>query len=232
MNLNNPAARLYEFLMRARAYPKDRKSREVLYELLDTENDGDLFERFGQLRKLVDEIAEENSRQGFTGRFTTYWVGPVQRAFQNVHFSGTWNTFIDSLDETAIMFLESTVDILNERIVKLEEEDLENYRARLNEILEKVLASNESEEFKIYFKNSVGKIIDTLDNYKITGDKALFSAFNEAVGGMVTDENLRTQADRSDFIKKAFAVLKSGLDLASKMKGASEAISYFQDKIQ
>lgn len=196
MNYDNPAFRLLDILERGKAFPTSRNCRQSWEELLDAPNDSALLmARLGRVMALpqviVQAISESFPLQGNTW---AHWEGQVSAAFMVQNMHGEWKTFIGNIDKHTLTYLKLAADLLNSKASAslLDEQEVAAVRVRIAEVLELVLVSDLKAELKAQVARCLRRVLEALDEYRITGGLGVLESTEVALGHSAVDSEYRS----------------------------------------
>lgn len=196
MNYDNPAARLLSILERGKTKTSTTKCRVVWEELLEVTGDSPLLmARLGKVMELprltITLLKEEFPEQG---DMWTHWESQVNAAFMVQNMHANWDSFINNIDDHTITYLRMASLLLqakaNTKLIA--DADLASVREALNEILVEVLVTDLPDEVKKYVVRNLRKILDSIDEYKLTGALPLLDAVETTLGHAAVDRQYKT----------------------------------------
>ncbi len=196
MNYDNPAARLLSILERGKTKTSTSKCRVVWEELLEVTGDSPLLmARLGKVMELsrltITSLQEEFPGQG---NMWTHWESQVNAAFMVQNMHANWDSFINNIDDHTITYLRMASSLLqakaNTKLIA--DADLASVREALNEILVEVLVTDLPDEVKKYVVRNLRKILDSIDEYKLTGALPLLDAVETILGHAAVDKQYKT----------------------------------------
>ena len=186
MRHDNPADRLLAILEEGMRYKRDTNCRNVWQALLGVQdNNSLLLSRIGRLMELPGEIIsslkECYPEQGNTW---SHWESQVNTAFMQQNLNGQWQGFIGQIDDQSINTLRLTSSLLElkSKIKNIPEEDLDKFKSTLLDLMDQVLQSDIDFELKKYLVRSIRRLINSIEEYKLTGAVAICDAIESTVG--------------------------------------------------
>lgn len=195
MNYDDPAARLHALLQEGRKIPLTDPCKSAWERLLDAEGKPSLLmSRLGKVMEMP-ELVIKAVQEVFPnhGNNWGHWSGQVNLGFQQQNLSSDWRSFISAIDDHTITYLKMTSDMLatkaNTELVP--GASLAAIKADLSLILEEVLESDQPDEVKKYLARSIGKIISSIDEYRLTGALPLLDAIDSSIGHIALDVSYR-----------------------------------------
>lgn len=195
MLIDNPATRLLAILKAAKQMDPNASCKDSWNKLLDSGDDiALLMSRLGRVMELPRQVnqAMVDSFPDKDG-LRIHWQGQVNAAFMTNNLGATFNTFLQHIDPHTITYLEFTSELLQKvsDVGNLSNADVDKYRELLNTILVEVLASDLDGHLKTYVVRSIRKIINSLDEYKLTGVTPILDSIDALVGHALPDKEYR-----------------------------------------
>lgn len=213
MEKDNSARRLLNILEKGKMIPNNTSCKEVWFKLLNIDNQDIslLFSRLGKLMTLQKDILIDlekfypNQKKSYN-----YWSHRLNMAFSKQNINSSWLTFIESIDEHSIEYLRMSSDLLDSKIeIKvLEKEELEQIRDIINNLIKEVIALNLDEDFKKYLLKYLKKMIDSIDEYNITGITPIIESFENTLGHALVNKNFGENIQKSNLSEKFIHVLE------------------------
>lgn len=213
MNYDNPAARLLSILERGKTKTPATNCRAVWEDLLEAKGDLPLLmARLGKVMELprltITSLKEEFPQQG---DMWTHWESQVNSAFMVQNLHANWDSFINNIDAHTLTYLRMASSLLQAKAnTKLiEDADLASVREALTEILVEVITSDLPDEVKRYVVRNLRKIVDSIDEYKLTGALPLLDAVETTLGHAAVDKQYKTFLTDTDLGKRLLDTLAS-----------------------
>lgn len=233
-NSANPASRLLDFLDRALALKNSEGTKDALMHLLGTTNTVELYKRIADAYELVALTRKATKFYFPNYQALGHWEKNVSTSFEYIHFRDQWVNFKSNIDTHTRHYLYMTAQMLEAVIPKSSatQDQIEKFRADLTAILNEAIASKEPEALKIFLANSINRIINALDNYRITADVAVLQAINSVYGEVITNKQIQKDGKSSSLIKKMFGAIGASISVFTTAKEVSEAIEHFQKYIE
>ncbi len=213
MNYDNPAARLLSVLEKGKILPPTANCRVVWDELLESKNDSSvLMARLGKLMELphlvILALREEFPEQGDTW---SHWEAQVSAAFMVQNMHANWDSFITHIDDHSLRYLKMASAMLqaktNTKLII--EADLIAVRETLDAILVEVLATDMPSEVKRYLVRNLRKIVNSIDEYELTGALPLLDAVEITLGHAAVDKQYKSFLTDTELGKRLLDTLGS-----------------------
>jgi hypothetical protein len=190
--VDNPASRLFDILSAGKARDINAPARNVWSDLLNVPLDMNplLISRLALTMELpsliVAQMAEHYPDEA---EMTAYWSGQVNQAFLNLHLAAPWNGFIGIIDTHSMHHLRATSKHLQHVLPQkpMGQDAILELRARLNETLTEVVTATIEDSLKLTVVHYLRRLINSLDEYFITGAAPALDAVNAAFGNVITD---------------------------------------------
>lgn len=224
MIVDNPAARLLEILKAGKLHKNPESCRSVWYELLRVP-EGDhalLAERIAKLMALPKNIAVEmQEHYPDESRMVAHWRGQVDKAFVNLNLNATWESFIPQIDEHSMMHLSTTAKLLQvvTKLKPVAQTDIESVRDQLNDLIKEVLAADLDEDIKLSVVRYLKRLIDSMDEYFITGVMPILDSVNATFGNAVVDPKYREFLTSEPLGKKVVSTIALAANLVTVAAG-------------
>uniref|UniRef100_Q47D46 Uncharacterized protein n=1 Tax=Dechloromonas aromatica (strain RCB) TaxID=159087 RepID=Q47D46_DECAR len=196
MDYDNPAARLLAILEEGQQKDANQNCRQTWNELLKTGNDhAVLMSRLGHLFALPEQITQAIDDNFPTHRKNcTHWESQVRNAFYAQVLNGNWSSFIGQIDSHTISYLGFTAELLQTKAntKSIADDQILEVRAKIDELYQEVLTSNIPSEVKTYLTRYLRKILNSIDEYFLTGALPILEATGTLLGHAFVDENYRS----------------------------------------
>lgn len=223
MNGDNPAARLHAILVKAKGKPNNQNCRAMWSDILNisSENESKFLMHMGKVSSLPYEIFEfvknEYPNQLST---TTHWTKQVNSAFLKQDYNGQFSTFITKIDNHSLDNLSLLSDLIAGKTSTkvLPEDSLNSMRVKVQDLIDEMIKSDLSKEFKQYLNKALKQILEHINSYIITGINPIIDSLDMVLGHAVTDIAYRDELKESGFGEKllgAFHFLASFTTLAA-----------------
>lgn len=206
MNHDNPAARLLALLERARTISKGVNCEDAWETLLDAKaNKPLLMARLGKVMELPQQTLNAFS-DSFPNHSntTSHWMIQVNAAFTHQNLKGTWESFRSHIDTHTILYLTMTSQLLETKsnTTLIADESLLELRDRLNELLVEILDSDQPVELKKYVSRVLRKLIESIDEYKLTGALPVLDSIEMTFGHVCVDKQFHSFLTDHDLGKR------------------------------
>src|SRR6185369_1333609 len=173
MDYDNPAARLLALLEEGKKLP-NQGCRAAWDILLKTDGDISLLmSRLGTLYALPALILK-NLQESFPAHVpkSAYWRTQVNKGFMSQNLGSDWSTFIGHIDEHTLNYLALTAEILQSKATTktIADTQILEVRAQIEAIYKEVRTTdNLSSEIRTYLAHYLSKILNSIDEYFLTG---------------------------------------------------------------
>lgn len=238
MNFDNPAFRLVTLLKEGKKIPHETHCRKAWAQLFGVnENSPELFSRLGKTMGIASEIISE-LRLAYPDEPENFdhWNNQLNAAFSGNELNSQWSTFISHIDIHTITYLELNASRINNKFstkaANLEE--LKKIRVDLNEILASITASEIEHGVKTSLCRNLRKLIEAIDEYNITGTKAMFDAIEIVMGHSVFDPQYKQVLTNTENGKKIVTLISTLADMLAISQGlpqVTEAVKFLIAKI-
>ena len=153
MQPDNPAARLVSILYEGKKLDVNSSCRDAWEKLLNINSSEEalLMSRLGKLmelpQKIIEIIQSELPEQKET---YSYWSVQVNKAFIKQNLNTNWGAFIGSIDLHSLTYLNMTAALIEGKLdtKPIDEDELNNIRSSINEILKETEESDISSKIK------------------------------------------------------------------------------------
>lgn len=200
---DNPARRLLTILTKAKLIPTNENTFSAWREIFDLSNDTDIKDilmKIGKLYKLVGEVNEfirvtaPNSLED-----NNYWTTQVLQFLAQSSSGRLWADSIYYIDDHTIKYLKMTAQIIdfnldknqNNHLKNLDTNKIKDINGSIKKLYEEVLNSDLNEQLKISVLKYLSRLIQTLEEYWITGSEAVLEAIELTIGHMAVDSKYR-----------------------------------------
>lgn len=211
MKIDNPAARLYNFLKTTSSTDKRSfRTRRVLGQYLEKEGASDAF-LYSQVSEIISLIDQTHilQRENFPGKNWTHWRDNIISAFAKLNLSADWGVVANGIDDRALTELEmlSTLFETKGQYALLDHSELEGFSETINELKKDVIAADLSAEMQITILHYLNKILGAIESYQITGIEPIMEAMESAVGRAMMNEDYRKALKDTGIGKKLGALI-------------------------
>ena len=225
MNLDDPAGRLLSVLSKGSAYPQNMPCRQVWVELLGgVPSEEVLLSKLGKLMQLPSEIVELLGRHyGLTEQDWAHWSSQVTRAFLSQNIDSHWGSFASHIDHHTLNYLRMQSSLLKQRVGReiLEEDRLKELRAQFSDLVDQVLVANIDARIKQELVSRLKAVINSVDDYQITGSIGLSRSIDAAIGA-TADSGLGRVLTDSEIGKRVFDCLSAAANLVTVTVGVPQ----------
>lgn len=200
---DNPARRLLTILTKAKLIPTNENTFSAWREIFNLSHDTatqDILMKIGKLYKLVEEVNEfikvtaPNNLED-----NNYWTTQVLHFLAQSSLSRSWADSICYIDDHTIKYLKMTAQIIdfnldknqNNHLKNLDPNKIKDINESIKKLYEEVLNSDLNEQLKISVLKYLSRLIQTLEEYWITGSEAVLEAIELTIGHMAVDSKYR-----------------------------------------
>ena len=187
----------------AKLIPTNENTFSAWREIFDLSNDTDIKDilmKIGKLYKLVGEVNEfirvtaPNSLED-----NNYWTTQVLQFLAQSSLDRLWADSIYYIDDHTIKYLKMTAQIIdfnldknqNNHLKNLDTNKIKDINGSIKKLYEEVLNSDLNEQLKISVLKYLSRLIQTLEEYWITGSEAVLEAIELTIGHMAVDSKYR-----------------------------------------
>jgi len=184
MNYDNHAARLLSLIKQGKEISSSEKCRDAWKILLGGDN-ATLMKRLGRVMELP-ELTINAMRENFPHQVSScsHWEERVQEAFLGQNLNGQWGTFIGCIDSHSINYLQLVSDLLQSKsnTKPIIDTDINQIRDEIEKILLDCIDSDIDIDVKKFLVRNLRKIINSIEEYHLTGSLPLLDAVDSAIG--------------------------------------------------
>jgi len=196
MEYDNPAARLLSILQAGREIDDKIQCRVAWDKLLRADGSNSiLMSRLGKAMELPQDITQAIMDYCPSKiESTRYWFGQIDAAFGNQILNGHWSSFKGHIDDHTLNYLGLTAELLQSRAntKPIADEAITGLRGKFNEIYTEVLTANISIEIKGHLLRHLRQIIESIDEYFISGALPMLDASSALLGHAFVDKQYRS----------------------------------------
>jgi hypothetical protein len=213
LNYDNPAARLLALLTEGKMCLPGTSCREVWNDLLNANGDASLLmSRLGKVMELSREtVLALEAAFPDQGNTWSHWEAQVNTAFMVQNLHATWESFINHIDTHSITYLRMSAALLQTRMTTklIANDELSTLRTTLDQILVDVFATDQPEEVKRYLVRSLRKLINSIDEYRLTGTLPMLDTIESSLGHAAVDKAYKSFLTDTEVGKKLLDTLAS-----------------------
>jgi hypothetical protein len=222
LTYDNPASRLLNILVDGKKIAADKPCRGAWQQLLGVEEEALLMSRLGKVMELPHQIIAL-LQEHYPGRTASWqhWNTQVSAGFMQQNLNGQWNTFIGLIDAHSMTYLSMSADLLANRdqVQTIAQDQAEELRRELQEILAEVLKSDLERSLIIYVSRYLRMLITSIDEYKITGALPILDAVDAAVGHTAVDPKYKDFLTSSSIGGRIVTALAATANLVTVVVG-------------
>ncbi|OBS95787.1 hypothetical protein A9261_16605 [Vibrio tasmaniensis] len=158
----------------------------------------------------------------------THTLKQIQKAFTNQNLSTTWMTFIQHIDAHCIATLSMTSALLDNKLDTqlIEGDQLDDFKGKVQTILDETIASELSPEFKKFMTHYLQKILNSINDYLISGALPILDAIESTLGHAVLDPNFRDELKETETGSKIRVMLGDLANVVTVATAATGAAAY------
>lgn len=220
MEYDNPAARLLSILSEGKKIAVGDPCRRSWAKLLETrESDAALLvSRIGKLMGLPQDIIDQTIEL-YPGQPPTWqhWSSQVNTAFSTQNLNGQWQTFIQHIDGHTITYLTMSASLLESKssIKQLDMSRINELRKTVSDLINNVINSDAEASLKKYIVHHLRKILNAIDEYKITGALPILDAVESTIGHAYLDQDYKSYLTGTEMGKQILDTLGAVANLVT-----------------
>lgn len=221
--MENSAARLLGILENGKKASKSEQCINVWMKLLDANNGYDVPGKLGKLMLEADETAsiildahpdEEES--------VKYWRQRICSGFSEASLNAQWQVFIKHIDIHVLNYLRGHAKLIHfdnpQKAVSTE--TLNNIKELAQKAKDALIESDLEAIIKLNLSKKLSEIIESIEDYKITGFTAVFDTASSLIGQIIQlPEDKKTALRESEASKKIWEAFKTISDIAQATSG-------------
>lgn len=214
MEKDNPARRLLIILQKGKSINGNEPCLDTwnkLLEINDINNHSLLFNRLGKLITLPNIIREDVLKYHKDNiSECNLAISQVNHALKVQNLSSTWNTFIGHINDEALNYLNLIAKLLDYEYETelLKKENLDEFRSSIDELIQEIKDLDVDTDFKKYILHYLKKIIDSIDEYNITGITPIVESLEVTLGHAVINKEFGKNIKESNFSDKFIDILE------------------------
>ena len=190
--LNNPAARLYAILRKAKNLP-NQNALKAWSEILSVaeSNQAELIRRLGLLIALPSQIrAQIELIPEIDTDLYLKWIPEIDAGFSKFNLSASLTEFTNPISESSLNDLRYCSDVLSRKCPEntLDLSELESLKNDLLELIDRFLASSIEDHLKRLILEKLYSIHVAIQDYTLSGIMPLTNAVRNVVGTAITDQ--------------------------------------------
>lgn len=222
MDYDNPAARLFLILQKGKTYSGTDACRGIWAKLLNTDDSATLIMRLGKLMSLPKQIIQELKDNYPTQENSwEYWEERVNKAFMSQNLNATWASFIDHIDHHTITYIKMSADLLQQKSKCniISNKNLDDIKCSIDIIYNKVLECKIEDDIKRYLIYYINKMINSIDEYEITGATPIIESVDVMIGHTHLDKNYRSFMVDTELGKEILNTLAAAANIVTVAVG-------------
>lgn len=190
--IDNPAKRLLAILHECKSIPPTETCRKAWQIVLKTEDEGQLLNRLAKVLDLSTAMTEV-MREMFPKHLLPMQALRIQlnAGITQQNLNGQWTAFIQQIPEHSIVALEFASTLLDEReeLKEIAADTLTEQRDALFSLRSEIVAAADiPDQVKLTILRYIQRLIDSIDEYFITGVFPVLDAANTAIGNIAFDK--------------------------------------------
>ena len=183
--------------------------------------------KIGKVMELPSQIVSALTFSSPTQPDTTnHWFTQVTSAFESQLLCNTWSTFNDRIDHHTITYLKIHAQLLqaNTKTKTLNAEALDSAKLGLKEVLELLLQDeNIDKNVRVSLSRNIRKLINALEEYKLTGCAGIFDSIEILVGHAYFDPKYGEIIRKSTIGEKVTNIVSALADSMAVILGLPQA---------
>lgn len=204
--IDNPAKRLLAILHECKAIAVNESCRKAWQRILKTEDEGQLLGRIAKILDLAEDVVEV-IRELFPRHLGAMQSLRIQlnSGVTQQNLNGQWVTFLQSIPDNSIVALEFATSLLDEReeLKEIATDTLAEQRNALFSLRAEIVAASDiPDQVKLTILRYIQRLIDSIDEYFITGVFPVLDAANAAVGNIAFDKAYNAALEHTESGKK------------------------------
>lgn len=233
MEYDNPAARLHAILVNGKGLDVNTPCIRAWASLLGVhKNDVPrIMSRLGKLMALPQEIIDA-TKELFPDRSPTWehWSRQLNMAFGSQNLNGTWQTFVQHIDDHTINYLSMSADLLEYRTgtKKLSAEELAGLLARFQSLLLEIASSEIDSSVKRFMVHHIRAILSAIEEYAITGAFPILDGVEAVIGHAYLDDSFRKFLASDEIGGRVMEAMTAAANLVTVAVGIPQIAHYIQ----
>lgn len=221
--IDNPAKRLLAILHECKAIQSNVVCRKAWQTVLKTEDEGQLLSRIAKVLELAADVTEV-IRELFPRHLNAIQTLRIQlnAGITQQNLNGQWSAFLQQVPDNSIVSLEFASSLLDEReeLKKIATDTLTEQRDTLYSLRSEIVAATDiPDQVKLTILRYIQRLIDSIDEYFITGVFPVLDAANTAVGNIAFDTAYNSALEHTEPGKKFAAALSNVANSATIATG-------------
>ena len=231
MALNNPAARLHNILKLCKSLANEMGGKPMVqawrkvFSLDDDVEDIVVMSKVGRVYGLPSQISDE-IKQFEDLDHTLYlgWKNDLAQAFQAISFTNAFSGFTNKLSDSLLINIQFCAHELSKRCPEkiVDDAQLAELKEAVYTLYQEVQKANLATELSRYLLDHLYLMIEAIDNYLITGARALQNSIDNIVGTVITNQKVATAVKDSPVGNKFWGVVGKAAVLLQISKTAME----------
>ena len=226
MEFDNSASRLLAILQAGKRQPREGNCRQQWHVILQTENnESKLMSSLGKVMALPMQILNElNEHYQPHQIHASHWMSKLDASFANQQFHSQWATFIDHIDDHTISYLSNSAMLLEGKSLTkvISAEELASLKTLFSELIEEVLKSEQPKELKFFVIKNLKKIVEAIDDYRLTGSLPLIEAMDATIGHCAFNNAYKEFMFKSSIGTKIAGALQNLANVATVATGYAQ----------
>ncbi|SOE98051.1 hypothetical protein SAMN05446635_6009 [Burkholderia sp. OK233] len=231
--IDNPAKRLLAILHECKAIPPNETCRKAWQTVLKTEEEGQLLSRIAKVLDLSTDVTEV-IKEIFPRHLNAIQNLRIQlhAGITQQNLNGQWSAFLQNIPDPSIVALEFASSLLDEReeLKETAADTLAEQRDALFSLRSEIVAADDIPgQVKLTILRYIQRLIDSIDEYFITGVFPVLDAANTAVGNIAFDKAYNAALEHTEPGRKFAASLSNvanSVTIATGILQLAEPVSH------
>ncbi|TXT31618.1 MAG: hypothetical protein FD131_1035 [Rhodocyclaceae bacterium] len=195
MDYDNPAARLLTVLEEGQKLNAQGSCRAAWDELLKAQgNQALLMSRLGKVMELPQHIIQAIEENYPSHRkHAAHWESQVNAGFTHQSLGSNWQSFMGHIDSHTLSYLAMTSELLQQKsnTKSIEDASILEARNKLEELYKEIRSADIPTEIRLYLIRHLRQILESIDEYFITGALPILDTTGTLLGHALIDEKYR-----------------------------------------
>ncbi|CAE6761227.1 hypothetical protein G2912_14060 [Paraburkholderia aspalathi] len=211
--IDNPAKRLLAILHECKAIPASEVCRKAWQKVLNTGDERQLLSRIAKVLELADDVTDV-IEELFPRHLNAIQSLRIQLSagITQQNLNGQWSAFLGNIPDNSIVALEFASSLLDEReeLKEIAADTLTEQRDALFSLRSEIVAAADiPDQVKLTILRYIQRLIDSIDEYFITGVFPVLDAANTAVGNIAFDKAYNAALEQTEPGRKFAASLSN-----------------------
>ena len=227
---DNTAERLLAIVSQAKSYPDNANCLRTWREILGpVDDETDLMNKLGRTMLLPQQLVRELEQFYPEDSDWNHCAQQISTAFAAQHLHGSWASFKNHIDQASLNYLKMASKLLESKIKTkaLTDDQIVDLLMQFTELRNTVLAGDIPPTIKQYLLTYLRRIIESLENYKISGAQPVLEAIEGLVGHAGVDTSYRDFLGLTDIGKS----IREGINTAGAIVAIAVGIPEFAQQM-